>query len=405
MTISVAIEPRSGGGRLLFISGLGVGQIVSWGTIYYAFPVVADRMASDLSATRADMYGAATVAFLLAALVAYPVGAWVDRGHGRRVMAGGALLSIALLLAWSRVSSLFELYAIFAGLGVAQALCLYEPAFAVVARRYGADARQGITALTLWGGFASTVFVPLTDFLAARLGWRDAIATLAAINVVLALIPYLLVIRKDLDTPAQTELHTDDRGPVREALRMPSFWGLLLAFTAYYAAFSALTYHLYPLLQERGFDTAAVVAAMAMIGPAQVAGRIGMWALAARLSVARLGLVMFVALPLAITLLALLPTVFAWLAGWALLHGAINGVMTIVRGMAVPELVTRRGYGAVNGLLAAPSNLVKALAPMGAAVAWQIAGNYGPVMLGCIGLGVVGALAFGFAAAKGQKPR
>lgn len=384
-------------GRRNFITGLGIGQVVSWGTIYYAFPVVADRMAADLVASRPDMYVGATIAFLVSAVVAYPVGHWIDRGHGRAVMSGGALLSIAMLFAWSQVASLFQFYVVFAGIGVAQAMCLYEPAFAVVARRYGPHARSGITALSLWGGFASTVFVPLTEFLAARAGWRDAILALAAINVLFALVPYLLVIRAERDLPLEHAEAPSLRGPIREALQTPSFWGLLVAFVSYYVAFAALTYHLYPLLLERGFDAATVVAAMALIGPAQVAGRICMWALTSRVTVPQLGIAVFAGLPIATWLLSSLPLVFLWLAGWAMLHGAMNGVMTIVRGLAVPELVTRRAYGTVNSLLAAPSNLAKALAPMGAALLWQGPQSYTPVLQVAIALGFVGVVAFLFA--------
>jgi predicted MFS family arabinose efflux permease len=314
-------------------------------------------------------------------------------------------LSALLLLAWSQATSLLQLYAIFAGIGVAQAMCLYEPAFAVVARRYGREARSGITAVTLWGGFASTVFVPLTEFLAERYGWRGAIASLAAINILFALVPYLLVIRSAQDLPLEPAEAPSSRGPVQEAVRVPAFWGLLIAFVSYYVAFMVVTYHLYPLLRERGFDAATVVAAMALIGPAQVAGRIVMWAVASRVSVAQLGIAVFVGLPLALFVLWALPTQFIWLGAWAVLHGAINGVMTIVRGLAVPELVTRRAYGTVNALLAAPSNIAKALAPMGAAVAWQLSQSYGPVLVGCIAISVIGTFAFAGAVAMARRNR
>src|SRR3546814_17900130 len=61
------------------------------------------------------------------------------------------------------------------------------------------------------------------------------------------------------------------------ALRRPVFWALMLALVSYAAAFSALTFHLYPFLLERGLDAAGVVAVLAVIGPAQFAGRILIW--------------------------------------------------------------------------------------------------------------------------------
>jgi hypothetical protein len=62
-------------------------------------------------------------------------------------------------------------------------MTLYEPAFAIVARRYGSEARRGITSLTLWGGFASTVFVPLVHLLLNAVDWRSTLVALGVINI------------------------------------------------------------------------------------------------------------------------------------------------------------------------------------------------------------------------------
>ena len=157
--------------RGIFITGLGIGQICSWGSLYYSFPLIAEAMRHELGWSKTELYGAATLGLALAGLAAYPIGAAIDRGHGRLVMTGGSVLAGALLLAWSQVSSMLVFYLCAAGIGALQAATLYEPAFAVVARRAGpANARAGITALTLWGGFASTVFIPLVQLLLDNYG-------------------------------------------------------------------------------------------------------------------------------------------------------------------------------------------------------------------------------------------
>ena len=141
-------------------------------------------MERELGYSKPQLYGAATVGLMLCGLAAYPVGAAIDRGHGRTIMTCGSVLAGALLLAWSQVESLVVFYVLFAGIGLLQAATLYEPAFAVVARRFGAgNARSPITALTLWGGFASTVFIPLIQLLLDHLGWRGALIVLGGINL------------------------------------------------------------------------------------------------------------------------------------------------------------------------------------------------------------------------------
>jgi len=62
-----------------------------------------------------------------------------------------------------------------------------------------------------------------------------------------------------------------------------------VAFVAYAATMSAFTFHLYPLLIERGLDTGKVVAVMAVIGPSQVLGRVVLWGVVPNASIKRVG--------------------------------------------------------------------------------------------------------------------
>lgn len=398
-------RPASVASRRRFIAGLGIGQIVSWGCIYYAFPLIAPPMGQELALTKPEIYGAATFGLAIGSLANYPVGAAIDRGHGRALMSAGSVLGGLLMLGWAEVGSLWSLYLIFAGIGLAQAMTLYEPAFAVVVRRYGAESRRGITALTLWGGFASTVFVPLTQFLLDRIGWRDALLTLGVLNLVLCLAIHLSVIDPRADAlpspaPGGTSGKTvlAGRDAMRWALRKPGFWCLLICFTLFSITFSALIYHLYPLLLEHGFDTATVVAGIAIIGPAQVAGRIVIWTLARDRSVRVIGMATVLSFPVALLLL-FLPASFAALALFAVVYGAANGVMTIVRGIAVSEMLTREAYGSINGLLVAPGTVARALGPVLGALLWSAGGSYDLFLMAAVAGSVLVALAFAVAAA------
>ncbi|OYW34243.1 MAG: hypothetical protein B7Z45_07775 [Azorhizobium sp. 12-66-6] len=216
------------------------------------------------------------------------------------------------------------------------------------------------------------------------LGWRGALMVLGAINVILCAPLYGAVINPTDDHPERASgagVPFAGRAVVRAAMRQPAFWALAVAFTAYSGTFSAFTFHFYPLLVERGFDTGTVVSAMAIIGPAQVAGRIAIWMFAPRASVRLIGCGVVLAFPLALIALEAAPPTFALVACVAALYGGANGIMTIVRGLAVPEMVTREAYGAVNGALAAPATISRAIAPVGAAVLWAWSGSYDPVLL------------------------
>lgn len=413
-TRAAAVMPQAAAlsGRSRFITGLGIGQICSWGSLYYSFPLIAAAMERELGWSKPELYGAASLGLALAAFIAFPVGAAIDRGHGRLVMAAGSGLAGLALLAWSQIHELWLFYFLVAVIGGLQAATLYEPAFAVVARRAGpAGARAGITALTLWGGFASTVFVPLIQLLVETTGWRGTLMVLGAVNLLLCAPLYGAVIRPGADhapVPAQG-LPLAGAMTARQALahvaRLPAFWALALAFTAYAATFSAFTFHLFPLLLERGFAAASVVSAMAVIGPAQVAGRIAISLFAPRAPVRRIGSCVVLAFPVAILALAVLPPSFALVAGVAALYGGANGIMTIVRGLAVPEMITRHAYGAVNGALTGPMMLARALAPVGAALLWEQSRAYGPVLSAMVAGGVLLTFAFWAAAFLSRRGR
>jgi predicted MFS family arabinose efflux permease len=385
-------------GRSWFVTGLGIGQICSWGSLYYGFPLIAEAMEQDLGWSRSSLYGAATLGLVLAALASFPVGRAVDKGRGRLLMTAGSVLAGLLFIAWSQVDSIPAFYLVVVLLGAMQAATLYEPAFAVIARRFGAGrARSGIVALTLWGGFASTVFIPLIQLLIDTQGWRGALITLGAINLTLCAGLYGSVIDPKKDAPHPPANPADaphDARPVRSALRSPVFWLLMLAFAAHAAAFTAFTFHMYPMLLEFGFTTTAIVAAMAIIGPAQVGGRIAISLVASRAPVRLIGSITVLGFPIAFAALAFLPPTFLLVALVTLLYGAANGIITIVRGAAVPELLTDRSYGAINGVLNAPATMARALAPLAAAALWTASQSYHPVILAILAGSFV--LAFGF---------
>jgi hypothetical protein len=102
--------------------------------------------------------------------------------------------------------------------------------------------------------------------------------------------------------------------------------------------------------------------------------------------------------PLALLALGAMPVELSLLALFTAVYGAVNGIMTIVRGMAVPEMLTREAYGAVNGVMTAPSAVVRALAPAGAALLWSVGGSYDTVLWAIVAGAVVTMLCFWLAA-------
>jgi MFS family permease len=356
------------------VLALGVTQIVSWGSIYYAFALLIEPLAFAVGVDKPTIVGAFSVALLVAGLASAPVGAAIDRHGGRWVMAGGSLLAAACLAALSQVHSLpspysaWALYGLFIGLGLGMAATLYDPAFAVLGQVFREHQRKAITALTLFGGFASTVFWPLTQALIDARGWQGALLTLALLNLVVCVPLHLVVLPGTARGTASGPRPPVDKTLLRSLLRDRRFLGLCLAFTGNALVFSALSVHLISLLQGKGMTLAQAAWIGALIGPMQVLGRVMEYLFLSRMHPARVGMLAMWLLPAALGLLALLGPQTAGLAVFALLYGASNGVMTIVRGAIPAELYGREHYGAVNGAMATPVLVAKAAGPIAASL-------------------------------------
>jgi MFS family permease len=398
------------GAAWLLVVALAFGQVCSWGSIYYSFSLFVVPMETELGWSRTAINGAIGIGLLGSGLCAYPAGRWIDAHGGRALMSAGSAVATLLLAAWSRVESLPAFYVIWAGLGLAMAATLYEPVFAVLAHRFPISYRARMTVLTLIAGFASTVFIPLTSLFIARLGWREALLALALVNLAISLPIHWIGLRggrrSTADPARAAEQRAASRAIVRRALGHPVFWCLLLCFTCYYATFSALTFHVIPLLIERAVPMATIIAAIALVGPAQVGGRLVVFALGRRVSTGAVGRAVVLGFPAAVLLLLAMPNSVPVVFGFAALYGAANGIMTIVRGTAVPDLLWREGYGAINGALAMPATLAQAAAPFVAALVWSWSGGYQAVLWAILAGASLAALAFWTAAAlAARRPR
>jgi MFS family permease len=349
----------------------------------------------ELGWTRPDVVGAFSVSLLIAGAAALPAGVVIDRYGGRALMAAGSFAAALLLALLSRTQSLAAFYLIWAGLGLCMAATLYEPAFAVLYRSFGSDARRAVTALTLLAGFASTVFWPLSEWLVATLGWRAAVMTMAGMNLCVCVPLHRLVLpaatRTDPAAPAP-RAETSRRAAV--PWRDPRFWLLAIVFAANILAFAVMSVHLIPLLVERGISTAQAAGLAALVGPMQVAGRIAEYVLGRRIRATSAGLAALLLLPVALLLLVPGRGGVGVLALALALYGASNGVMTIVRAVVPADLFGRERYATLNGALAVPVVVSRAVGPVAASFLWAATGGYSAMLWGLALVSVLAALAF-----------
>jgi predicted MFS family arabinose efflux permease len=257
------------------------------------------------------------------------------------------------------------------------------------------------------GGYASTVFMPLTQLLIATLGWRQALLVLGALNLAVCLPLHILFVPASTApsppslTPVAEETNSTTQ-EIRTIVRGRVFWGLAIWFTAANATASGFVFQFVPLLTAWGIGMTAVLTSVALIGPMQVAGRVVLMLFSGRLETREIGTAVVILFPAAVLSLLLLAHTPVWLGLAAALYGAGNGIMTIARGTAVADLIGRTHYGAINGALTIPTMIAKSLAPVATAAIWAATGDASLMLWTLLGSALVGAVGFLLALSGGS---
>lgn len=385
-----------------FIASLGIAQIISWGSLFYANGVLMNPMRITLHLAPSTLVGAYSCALLISGILSTFTGRIIDRIGGRLVMAGGSLLSAISLVALAKASDVLMLYLAWIGIGVGMSATLYQPAFVVITQIFKEQYRQAITFLTLFGGFASTVFWPLTQFLYDHFGWSNTWLTYAGLHVLVCLPIHLIIPAYEPHRPQMlsnsNEEETHPGITLYALLRTLPFYLFTLAVTFNALVFSAMSLYLISILQARGFPATQAAWIGALIGPMQVLGRVLEISFGKNYTSQQVGLLALILLPIALSLL-FAPA--AWLIiylAFAIGYGIGNGVMTIVRGTLPAELYGRHAYGEISGAMMTPVMIAIAAGPMIASVLYEISQSYNSVLLALITVAVAATLAFVFAA-------
>lgn len=381
---------------------LSLAQLISWGSLFYLFAVLMEPLERDLGVSRAQVSLAFSLALLTEGLMAYPIGRWIDHGHERVVMTVGSVLAGVGLLMLSQVSSLVGLYVAWVGLGAVMAAVLYSPAFALVTRRFPNDFRRAIITLTFLGGLASTVFIPLIAWLISLLGWRGAVMVLGVMHLLLCAPLHALLLR---DAPKPRPLSTSGAlgQPVSlpALMRTPPFWLIGLFVVLMMSVTVAIPAHMVSLLRENGLSEYWVIVMPATIGVAQVLGRLVLYGFEHRWDLHLINRLVPLLIPLGLLVLLSAAYMGRWqvqvVGLFVLLYGVGNGMLTIVKGTAMAQYVSRQHVASLNGALGLPLALARAGAPWLLGVMWSPQAGYSHGLWLMLGFSVLAVMALGLA--------
>lgn len=340
------------------VVGLSIDQLVAWGVLYYSYSVLSVPIARDLGVATSTVAAAFSGSLLVSALLAPRVGRLLDRRGARSVLLYGAVIGPVALGGVAIVKQELPLLLAFAGLGVAQALSLYEPAFRAVVDWFPAAEQRSkaLLVLTAIAGFASTAFLPLTAALLDEFGWRPTVLMLATLTAAVTLTIRLVLPRAARGALTGGPASQPFRDGAPEMTRLLSGGFALQSFAA-----TGATICLVWQFVERGETLAAAASIVGLVGASQVPGRLLLSPLSSVVPT-------HIRLPLLLIVQGIALVALAVLSGPALMvaviaFGAAAGVMTLERATVVVESFGPESFGAANGQLASGALFARAAAP------------------------------------------
>lgn len=393
------------------------------GTVSNGFSIFFQSIRTDLNVS----YTAMSLVFSLSRAeggLGGPLVGWlVDRyGARRMILIGGVTAGIGLMLV-SQATAYWQFIALFVGVvSVGKTAGLGQTLMAVVNQWF--VRRKGVALSTLMTSFAGggAIVVPLLGLGISTIGWR-ATLLYAGIFIACITIPVAKVIRsrpEDMGTgpdgdPLEAEVpdgedpsdssegespKTDSGsyGPdftVRQAIKTSAFWLLLLGLTIRVSATNAIIIHIFPMLEDKGFEAqqaALFVSAMFFIA---IPLRFGMGVAGDYLSPRK---ILFVGMNggalglLALYMLDGIPAVILFIIGFSLIEG-----ITSVNWLMVGTYFGRSRFASIMGFMSLFHNTGMMVSPIFSGWIRDTTESYDIVMLTFIPVYVVGSLAFTFA--------
>ncbi|MFF0516817.1 MFS transporter [Streptomyces sp. NPDC004250] len=367
-------------------------QIVSWGIVYYAFPVLNPQITSETGWPAGATTAAFSLGLVVSALTGIRVGRILDRRGPRAVMTTGSVVGVVSLLIVAAAPNIPVFIAGWTLAGLAMAATFYQPAFAALTRWWAPDHVRALTIVTLAGGLASTAFAPLTAALADHLSWRYTYLVLAGILAAVTIPAHALALRAPWPNPATAPARTGTSAGAAGVVRSRPFLLLATAFALSAFAMYAVVVALVPLLLERGYTTSQAAWALGIGGAGQTLGRTLYAALARRTAATARTTILIALGGLTTAAFAAVPGPYALLIAVSVVAGMVRGNLTLLQATAITDRWGATHYGRLSGVLTAPATTAAALAPFaGAALATPL-GGYGPLFLLLASVSVAAAL-------------
>jgi MFS family permease len=377
---------------LVPIVALSLLVMVAFGTLFYAYSIFITEEAAGSEYSISLLSVAWTGAVLVGGGFAFLVGRHADHHGVRGIMGLGTLVGATGLILLGASQTGWQLVLVsWLLIGPAGAMTFYEPAFIAVDQWFGlAGSTRSLALLTVIGGLAGPIFIPLTGFLTVSLGWRWAAVALAAILLIVGLVTTIFVFPSHMGERHERHGAAPHLGLV--ALFKDRRFALFTAATLLtFMAVQAIIFHRIAVFEQAGFTITVVASWAALSGLMSLPGRLIAPYLSNRIRPLLVSAAVTLVMGAATALAAAAMTQWQ-MAAHFVVFGVAFGAATPMRAVVMGRWYSGPGYGRIMGVQWTIVATVAAAGPLIVGLLRDGSGSYGIPIALTAGLFVLAAI-------------
>ena len=356
---------------LTAVGGLGITQIIGWGTTFSSLTMFGSTIGVDLNLSREVVFGGITMMLLVSALLAPRVGRLVDTKGARPIMIAGSAMAALAMTALSFAQGVGTYLLAWVLVGIAMPMMLSNTALVGLVQIVGANARRAITGLMLLSGLTGTLFLPLNALLLQSIGWRNAYLIFAMLHLLICVPIHAIVLRRrDLDPMGAPR---SGSGIIEGILPPDKRHAAFIMLTIWSCTEGLITWGLYmqiiDVFKGLGLSAAAAIGVWAMVGPSQASARFGELLFGGRYSILTTAILSSILTTGSFLIILPFSTSVLVAGAFSICLGLGHGFFAIARNTLPLMLFGAREYGTYMGRLMLPQNIANAAAPVVFAIA------------------------------------
>jgi MFS family permease len=395
----------------LTLAGVMLAYGAICGNVTYAFGVFLPSMSESFGWSRSAMSGPYTLYLVIGGMLGPVAGSTIARFGARKNIMMGNIIAVLGLLGMSQVSAIWQVYIFFGVMGgIALAFAEFLSVTTVINHWFIRKRSLALGFVFASGGAGGFFLPPLISWLMSGFGWRWTWVCLAGFHLLLAVILAGLLIRNAPEEEGQFPdgyvsqeqfeqsllaatshvYQTREDWRVRDVLRTPALWILLVLFSVLLSATNMMTTHQVAYLQDLKYSPMVSATALGLMLGMSILGRILSGVLGMRVKGRYLAAVFMVCLGLGLVSLMNAGTIiFVYL--YSILTGIGFGGMIVLLPHTMGAYFGRKHFSRIVGWTTPVVTLASAASPLLAGFFYDATGSY------FLPFGVTAALIFGCA--------